>query len=182
MVVFTKFRQVSSGWDKGFLRKHRRNWWINLMHVFLPYISFFVSFSVWSSGWVLGQHPDQGPSCSVARFGNTSSSWKCLNGSNLLPFPESLCRCASGKTPSFRNNFAPSPRSMFHYNQRLTESSLNFISWFLTSHAVRITHAVPEAWNTSILSDASGITDMQTGWRVVLCLRTLGNQAITACF
>lgn len=182
MVVFTKFHRVSSGWDKGLLTKHSRNWWINLIHAFWPYISFFVSVSIWSSGWVLGQHHDQGPSCSVVQFGKTSSSWKCLNGSNLLPFHDPLCRCASGKTQSFRNNFAPSHQSMFHYNQRLTESSLNFTSWFLTSHAVRITHPVPEAWNTSILSDASGITDMQTRWRVALCLRTLGHQAITACF
>lgn len=80
----------------GFLRKHSRTWWINLIHAFWTYISFFVSFSVWSSSWVLGQHPDQGPSCSVARFGKTSNSWKCLNGSNLLPFHESLCQCASG--------------------------------------------------------------------------------------
>lgn len=149
---------------------------ISYMHFGL---TFLFSYAFPFGLVVLGQHPDQGPSCSVARFGKTSSSWKCLNGSNLLPFHESLCRCASGKTQSFGNNFAPSPRSMFHYNQRLTERSLNFISWFLTSHAVRITHAVPEAWNAS---DASGITDMQTGWRVVLCLRTLGNQAITACF
>lgn len=49
----------------GFLRKHSRTWWINLIHAFWTYISFFVSFSVWSSSWVLGQHPDQGPSCSV---------------------------------------------------------------------------------------------------------------------
>ena len=39
-----------------------------------------------SDHWVLGHIPDQGPSPTIARFGQAVSSRKSLGGSKLLPF------------------------------------------------------------------------------------------------